>query len=344
VKKKTTSKARKPKLYVKKTTAKKAFSKKPASKRISEEPSEKDKSLNPSEAKLSVNLMKRVNDRPLEDLAIGISISNSDDLLSRGYVDGDIARVTVRLSEALLEAGASLVFGHDWRPDGVMDVICRTAVKYQRQVQSIRPKPLILNFVPWPNQPSLDPEVRKDLEQRGVMRIQMIGNPDSESGMNKDALNALALTHMREEMTNVIDARICLGGREKSSQGLYPGVVEEAFRALLKDKPLYIAGFLGGVSNQMVQAVQQPETASSFSSLRVLDDGAYQKCLASWGKDHAKLKRNPRELSYAFVPDKLQKRSGLTPDDWNRLLNAQDVDTFATLVIRGLQKAKTGKD
>src|SRR5712691_8325750 len=44
--------------------------------------------------------------RPLHGLVVGISVSESENLAAWGYTSADVNRVTLRLSEALLAAGA----------------------------------------------------------------------------------------------------------------------------------------------------------------------------------------------------------------------------------------------
>jgi hypothetical protein len=66
----------------------------------------------------------------------------------------------VRLSETLLGFGARLVFGHDWRYGGVMEAISQAALRYW-PVDDANSPPLIKNFVPWPDNPQLKPDVQR---------------------------------------------------------------------------------------------------------------------------------------------------------------------------------------
>ena len=70
--------------------------------------------------------------RPLQDCAVGISISESEDSSDRGFPRWQVNRATVQTAAALLGQGAGVVFGHDWREDGVMDAIYRFAVQSVR--------------------------------------------------------------------------------------------------------------------------------------------------------------------------------------------------------------------
>jgi hypothetical protein len=286
----------------------------------------------------------------LDGLAIGISIGNSEDLAQVGYTPDDVNRVTVRLCEALLQAGARLVFGHDWRPDGVMDAICRVAVKYQPPMQTKAGQPLIQNLLAWPEEPKLNSEVRRDLEQRGVMRIETVGLPEGDfSSLDQSTQRAIALTHLRRELSKQTDARVCLGGKERSAAGFFAGIVEEAAATARENKPLYLSKLLGGAAARIVDALQQPELAESLPSLHVLaTQGEAYRQLVKQSHERAASRATPPaspdefqppedDLMEVFRNDVLQHNSGLGPEDWSHLLNALDVDTFVSLVIRGLK-------
>ena len=282
-----------------------------------------------------------VSRRPLDGLAIGISVSNSDDLANFGYTGDDVNRVTVRLCEALLEAGARLVFGHDWRPDGVMDAICRSAVKHQPPMQKGQSKPLLLSLLPWPDQPRLDPDVRRDLEQRGVMRIESVGLPEGEMPTtDKDELRAVALSHLRRKLAEQTDARVCLGGKEKGVQGFYAGVVEEAYNAAREGKPVYVGTFLGGAAAKVASYLRPAAGARATRSIDVFAPKSRGD-----KKDVPKTRAiiydaDEENLSAGFDSVELQKNSGLSTEDWQRLLEAPDVETFSALVIRGLKQRR----
>lgn len=204
--------------------------------------------------------------RPLHGLVIGLSVSVSENIGAWGYTPDDVNRVTVRMSEALLAAGARLMFGHDWRPDGIMDALCRLAVKYQPAGDANSAEPLIQSLLPWPVQTSLDPTLRVELEQRGVLRIESMPAPAGDWPSNDDpTAKAVALSELRIALGERCDARICVGGKEAKKKddvigGFFAGVIEEAYRTATAGKPLYIGSFLGGASAAVVEYLRQQAT------------------------------------------------------------------------------------
>ena len=61
--------------------------------------------------------------RPLSGCVVNLSISESDDSLGRGFPGWQVNRVSLQVVVALFGQGVGVVFGHDWREDGVMEVV-----------------------------------------------------------------------------------------------------------------------------------------------------------------------------------------------------------------------------
>ena len=75
-----------------------------------------------------------MNERPLANYSVNLSISESDDSVKRGFPEWQVNRVTLQVTTSLFGQGASLVFGHDWREDGVMQAIHAFAMQIQPPV------------------------------------------------------------------------------------------------------------------------------------------------------------------------------------------------------------------
>lgn len=110
--------------------------------------------------------------RPLNGKRVGLSVSDAPagDLIARGYTEELINEVSNLFVNRLLDLGAGVVLGHDWREDGIMNAIYRQAVRVDSPYQNRgRGAPLIENFVPWPREPHLS---------------------DAEKGWNRNLLSA----------------------------------------------------------------------------------------------------------------------------------------------------------
>src|SRR5829696_7198932 len=151
--------------------------------------------------------------RALGGRFVGLSISESDDSLQRGFPSWQVNRATLQVVAALFGQGAGVVFGHDWREDGVMEAVHGFA----RQMQPPDPpapddtgagEPLLRNLLPWPDTPRLS---RDDLEQLATtLRVERAGLPGELRAYETDViprnssayayLRARGLTHLRHRL------------------------------------------------------------------------------------------------------------------------------------------------
>src|SRR5580700_6355804 len=210
--------------------------------------------------------------RPLAGLVVNLSVSQSDDTLKHGFPTWQVNRVTLQIVAALFGQGASVIFGHDWREDGVMEAVHGFALQMQPPVPLTAEaaqadgQPLMRNLLPWPDTPRLSQEEQEQLIT--TLKVESAGLPEELRQFDAEAraagpndpryayLRARGLTFLRHRLTDLCHARLCIGGPRSGSQGRYPGLVEEALLAVQQNKPLYLASLLGGASEQIVAAVE----------------------------------------------------------------------------------------
>lgn len=296
--------------------------------------------------------------RPLAGCIVNLSISESDDSAQRGFPLWQVNRVTLQLVAALFGQGASVVFGHDWREDGVMEAV----YGFARQVQPPVPlspddaaaeaQPLLRNLLPWPDSPYLP---KPDLERlSSTLRVESAGLPEElrASGEKarraepKDALfqyvRARGLTFLRHQLNDACHVRLCLGGRRSGYAGRYPGVVEEALLAVEGKKPLYLASFLGGATEQVVEAIEGKQMTDDFCSPTALQD--LYKSPPVQESDGAT--RNDRVIDRVAVwkefvetgREKLAAANRLTVEENDELLHTPAIDRAIELVLIGLSR------
>lgn len=217
-----------------------------------------------------------VDRRPLAGMIVNLSISESIDSADRGFPTAQVNRVMLQVVSALFGQGASLIFGHDWREDGVMEAVHRFAQQSQPLESRLQPsdRPLLWNLLPWPDKPRLPQQALECLAT--TLRVDSAGLPenliqyeeralsDGQDSALYQYLRARGLTHLRRRLTEISQARLCIGGRNKGAQGRYPGVIEEALLSLEYHKPLYLIGVLGGATHQLIQAIMKKPIPSDF--------------------------------------------------------------------------------
>jgi hypothetical protein len=218
--------------------------------------------------------------RPLVGCVVGLSISESDESAERGVPAWQVNRVTLQVVAALFGQGVGVIFGHDWREDGVMEAVHGFARQMQPPVPlsgeeaAAAGQPLLRNLLPWPDEPRLPSD---DLERlASTLRVETAGLPIELRGYQAEALSrspndplyrylrARGLTHLRRCLNDEAGARLCIGGRTSGSAGRFPGVIEEALLAIQSGKPLYLAGFLGGATQQVINAIEGGKMPDEF--------------------------------------------------------------------------------
>lgn len=184
--------------------------------------------------------------------SVGISVSPCDEAARLGYDDRQINRIVIRMAQYFLEKDMRVIFGHDWREDGVMRAVADFAgIVATRIEEDIGPggvAPRMINVVP-DAQGLSRAAVEAERECGGVLRV----IPLTEATLSADRRSATVagrLTALRHVLTGLLDpgCRVCLGGRTRGFQGKEPGVVEEARLAVKYRRPLYLMGGFGGAT------------------------------------------------------------------------------------------------
>jgi hypothetical protein len=228
--------------------------------------------------------------RPLEGCRVGISISESEELSSYGLTADAINVITVDLARRIMALGGSVLLGHDWRTGGVMEAVARFAISYAGQNASPE-KPMIVNYLAQPDQPSLsesdrvtlegiaefasiswarrEPEIMQGLAgKQGDAMLRSIR--ETAMGLSRDPglVRKLDLSAMRYFLADKCDVRIVIGGKTMGYQGLAPGIVEEAWWQLLLGKRLIVCEGMGGAALGLLHP-------DSPQALRMLRDEAH---------------------------------------------------------------------
>lgn len=280
--------------------------------------------------------------------AVGISIAFGEDSVARGFTEDEMNRSVVRLSDALLAAGANLVFGHDWRPNGVMAAVARLAVRYEPpaggESGAVQGQCRITNLVPWDSRAELPEELRRDLESRGILRVEEVPLPagvaEHQSDWGKPTVRAIALSALRQRLAKLCHARVCLGGKFQRFEGFWPGILEEAWSSATQEQPVYLSGLLGGAALRVLEAARtgqwdlliRPPAAEDLRRGLEISRDFPGVSLPDF-----------RGLPVAMTWERLQTQSGLSADDWQRLTGATDIEVVTALVLKGLRLKRGAK-
>jgi hypothetical protein len=299
-----------------------------------------------------------MNQRPLARYAVNLSISEGDDSVRRGFPAWQINRVTLQVTSALFGQGANLVFGHDWREDGVMQAIHSFAQQVQPPVPLSLPdaaatgQPLLRNILPWPDTPRLSSEDLDGLAS--TLRVELAGLPGEVASFESEAralgpsyplyryLRARGLTHLRRCLTAESDARLCIGGRTQGAAGRYPGVIEEALLAIQQEKPLFLAGFLGGAARQVIDAIEGHDMTEDFCRPGEVDELYEKPPIVETDQATHLDRRIDRSALWATFEQAgiagVAKRNRLEPKENEELFRTPVLDRVVELVLTGLSR------
>ena len=202
--------------------------------------------------------------------SVGISVSPCADATRIGYDERQINRIVIRMAQYFLDRNMRVIFGHDWREDGVMRAIANFAEAVAarraeaRKEESYHWQPenpeesRMLNVVPTGQAPLSRAAREAQRLSGGVLEViplnaveGYVNEPDTAyQHTHHDKARERELTTLRCEITKRLDpgCRVCLGGKTSGYEGRKPGVQEEAQMALEYNKPLYLMGGFGGAT------------------------------------------------------------------------------------------------
>jgi SLOG cluster2 len=199
----------------------------------------------------------------LENMRVGLSGAMPDekDLAEHGWSDLDIRTTVLRLVEAVLRHGGTIV--HGTHPSFLP--LIRRAAETQSDVVADR-HPVTMFVVA----PYLKHNERETLLQshEWYANVRFIGEPalpaKDHSALKK--IQRRTLEVMRHQMVDCIDALVCVGGRTVRTGVPEPGVAIECRLAVKHGKPVYLVAGLGGFT-QFVRQNLPPLPANGLSDL-----------------------------------------------------------------------------
>lgn len=276
-------------------------------------------------------------------MRVGLSISEPahGDLVRRGLSELHVRHAFIEVARHLLAAGHSIAYGGDFRAKGYSEAIFDLIRTYARS--DLLGEERVDCYMAWPMWLGLSASERAALAH--VATLVECSRPDGapqalppQAERNPDDLlwQSLALTAMRRQMTDGIDARVVLGGRVAGQQGLYPGVAEEAALALRVERPLFVAGGFGGCGGLITRALEGDRPRELGVEYQLQNTPRYEELLRA-ARDHG------YELDYDGVIQMFARigagglGNGLDEEEGRKLAGTDDVDEIVALILRGVR-------
>ncbi|MFT5528101.1 MAG: hypothetical protein ACI9HK_006089, partial [Pirellulaceae bacterium] len=294
---------------------------------------------------------------PLEGMQVAMSLSDTPDADGPdGYTANHVIDATVYIARTLISAGAAIAYGGDFRRNSFTALLAnliqshnQTASKSAQRLHSYLAAIIQLDAVP----DDLPLELHHLALSPDMARDAIIPAPTG----NESHPSALYFSDMRRVMAMHTQARVILGGNaeprieEKGSGygGRYPGIVEEAWRTLQANQPLYVLGGFGGAAALVADLFEGKPTPSQLQdktwesyeyftrNAEAIDSDPICEELGQplRMEDLAQLMRD--SVGTVMQDDEASLRwNGLTIDENKELFRSRDPVTLASLVSKGL--------
>lgn len=257
-------------------------------------------------------------------VAISVSDPGEEELARRGIGDFHVKHAFVELARQILAAGGDLAYGGDLRRGGYTQTLISLLWTYSAVD---RPKSQRITQYLTPHAArEMDGEAAAELSRLAAPIL--VDSPSAEEPLER----ALALQAMRTTMSQETGARIALGGRLEGQLGRWPGVVEEAYLAVLHKQPLFVLGGLGGAAARLVAAMRGEWPVELTTEFQLQSE------------DRATLAElAPNESELREVLQGAELGNGLSAEENAELQCTADLDLMVALVMRGLG-ARHGDD
>jgi hypothetical protein len=299
---------------------------------------------------------------PLDGWQIALSLSEpnlaADASDAHGLTPNHLIDATTFLARALIGAGGTIGYGGDFREKSFTTLLAQLVVAYRETGRSRAD--FLHGYVAAQHNPKEATVAFTSHWMRKDKRALLPPPPDA-AGL-APSRGALYFSDMRQVMAQATQARIVLGGSSQplahtpgGYTGRYPGVVEEAWRTLAAQKPLYILGGFGGAAELVRRALESETPPEALTDARWAGKAAWDELVAAW-KAHAEgeqklglppsleaMARAIYELGHDFLASDSASVNwnGLTVAENRLLFGSRDPLTLTSLVLKGLVTMST---
>lgn len=288
--------------------------------------------------------------------SIGISISEYEsDRYEQYHLNQDeLKRFSQVLTRHLLARHYKLIYGGDLRLDGFTQTILDEAriLKDRLKSDDIH----VFNYLAWPiyldegrkafaneyfgiiDQIECDPP--KDVIN-DIQNLEIAVKPDCTE--NK-YIWSRSLTNMREKSIQNSDVRIFAGGKLSGYLGKMPGLLEEFLIATEQEKPIFLIGGLGGLTELLCKKILNEDKSFEIEQFKedwqLTNNAGYQELnqfAKSQEKNHHADYQLINNLLNSVKIDTLSKNCGLEIDEYRCLMTTPFIEVAVHLILKGLK-------
>ena len=141
-------------------------------------------------------------------------------------------------------------------------------------------------------------------------------------------------------MTKEMDIKIVAGGKDINFSGKYPGILEETYLAMKKEKPVFLIGGFGGATKKIID-ILQGNISEVFSLKNQLQNPEFKKLYEYYESIGEK-----EEIDYEKINLFLKAKgieglnNGLSIEENITLFESANLYEIVSLIIKGINNIK----
>lgn len=284
----------------------------------------------------------------LHETKVAISISESEDILDYGMGEDMLRDLTVELSRHILISNGRMVYGGDLRKDSYTELFRDLSTQYGQFEKTDNTCKYFDNYLAWPIFNAVNLDERAEYMNA---RIQLINArlPKEVNAELKDQfvppttvensyLWARSLTEMRNQMEEVVNARVLVGGKRYGFKGAMPGLLEEMVIAKNCGHAIFLVGGFGGVTKSIIDVIEGKDTYQHLKDVADKTVGYIGLC------DYYKAHELPIDYSVIEQIKISDLNNGLSQEQNNRLFHSSNIMEIVQLILEGLNNIINPKE
>ncbi len=278
---------------------------------------------------------------------IGISISDykQDQFEKHNQHIDELKRLAQVLAAHLLAHEHTLIYGGDLRKDGFTQFILDEAMIIQSRLKDSNIR--VENHLAWPLY--LDEKV-DDFEVEYYSLVEIVKHEiptdisvdetifiPPTSPENK-YIWSRCLSEMRLKSIEQSDIRILAGGKCEGYLGKMPGVLEELIITIEQKKPVYLLGGFGGITHKITQSILNESIEKELTERWQIENNEGYADLQQIAKQNGVSAEYDeiKDLILKLDINLLAEKTGLTLEQYQRLMITPFIDEAAHLILEGL--------
>ena len=305
---------------------------------------------------IGIKIISMVGDFSIKKLNIGISISDCEKENQCSFRTNHIPYrglgcFSRNLARQLVLKGTQLIYGGDFRDKGFTNAILKEIEILAKDGSNpIYSDYKLINYLAWPlfNDHCADDWYAKNAKHLQIEHVSSedVGENDTRTredivSVEDKYLYSKSLSMMRRKSISQSNVRICAGGKISGYSGKMPGVLEEILIAIETDKPLFVIGCFGGITQKVCDILlkidRNPiELTSNWQEKKNEGYAELQEYARKYGDD-ADYKKIVETLNSVDISNFAHK-VGLSIDDYKRMMVSPFIDEIIHLVLKGLSK------